>query len=155
MVGSLGGARKGTREQRSNRAGRAMSGYLNCAIAPLFSCLGGGGRRGGAGAPCGIRTRDLHLERVASWAARLWGHPLPAPARGARASRNEFYGMRRLVTNGGPAGAAGQWVRRTLMKTALRVPSSSRLAQMKARPPTARPPPILAPAGGLAGAGAP
>src|SRR3972149_2617039 len=43
MVGSLGGARKGTREQRSNRAGRAMSGYLNCAIAPLFSCLGRGG----------------------------------------------------------------------------------------------------------------
>jgi hypothetical protein len=26
------------------------------------------------GTPSGIRTRDLHLERVTSWAARLWGH---------------------------------------------------------------------------------
>src|SRR3990172_8928323 len=94
MVGSLGGARKGTREQRSNRAGRAMSGYLNCAIAPLFSCLGRGGRRGGAGAPSGIRTRDLHLERVASWAARLWGHPLPAPAPPGRGGRDGVYGGR-------------------------------------------------------------
>src|SRR3990172_11970246 len=87
-------------------------------IAQLLGCSSAwqGCGRGGAGAPSGIRTRDLHLERVASWAARLWGHPLPAPARGARASRNEFYGMRRLVTNGGPAGAADQWVRRTLMK---------------------------------------
>jgi hypothetical protein len=25
------------------------------------------------GDPCGIRTRDLHLERVASWAARRTG----------------------------------------------------------------------------------
>ena len=25
------------------------------------------------GTPSGIRTRDLHLERVTSWAARLWG----------------------------------------------------------------------------------
>ena len=28
------------------------------------------------GDPSGIRTRDLHLERVASWAARRWGHSL-------------------------------------------------------------------------------
>ena len=27
------------------------------------------------GTPSGIRTRDLHLERVTSWAARLWGQP--------------------------------------------------------------------------------
>ena len=26
-----------------------------------------------SGAPSGIRTRDIHLERVASWAARRWG----------------------------------------------------------------------------------
>ena len=26
------------------------------------------------GTPSGIRTRDLYLERVASWAARRWGH---------------------------------------------------------------------------------
>ena len=26
-----------------------------------------------SGTPSGIRTRDLHLERVTSWAARLWG----------------------------------------------------------------------------------
>src|SRR5438093_11710327 len=28
------------------------------------------------GDPCGIRTRDLHLERVASWAARRTGRPV-------------------------------------------------------------------------------
>jgi integrase len=28
-----------------------------------------------SGTPRGIRTLDLHLERVASWAARRWGHP--------------------------------------------------------------------------------
>src|SRR5256885_7025329 len=27
-----------------------------------------------SGDPCGIRTRDLYLERVASWAARRTGH---------------------------------------------------------------------------------
>ena len=29
---------------------------------------------GEAGTPRGIRTPDLHLERVMSWAARRWGH---------------------------------------------------------------------------------
>src|SRR5262245_44454271 len=29
--------------------------------------------RGTAGTPSGIRTRDLHLERVMSWATRRWG----------------------------------------------------------------------------------
>src|SRR6266568_9592674 len=33
------------------------------------------------GDPCGIRTRDLHLERVASWAARRTGHSGGAAAR--------------------------------------------------------------------------
>src|SRR3990172_5933639 len=58
-------------------------------IAQLLGCSSAwqGCGRGGAGAPSGIRTRDLHLERVASWAARLWGHPLPAPAPRARAAR--------------------------------------------------------------------
>ena len=27
----------------------------------------------GSGTPSGIRTRDLHLERVTSWSTRLWG----------------------------------------------------------------------------------
>src|ERR1051326_7003111 len=29
-----------------------------------------------SGDPCGIRTRDLHLERVASWAARRTGRSI-------------------------------------------------------------------------------
>src|SRR5712691_6244496 len=32
------------------------------------------------GDPCGIRTRDLYLERVASWAARRTGQGAAAPA---------------------------------------------------------------------------
>ena len=55
-----------------------------------------GGRRA-CGAPSGIRTRDLHLERVASLAARLWGH------RSGRVRRARWHstGWGARVTNGG------------------------------------------------------
>src|SRR5262245_12881281 len=36
------------------------------------------------GTPSGIRTRDLHLERVMSWATRRWG---PAPRHYTRVRR--------------------------------------------------------------------
>ena len=46
---------------------------------------------GEAGTPKGIRTPDLHLERVASWASRRWGPGGPSlsgdPPRGARGTR--------------------------------------------------------------------
>src|SRR5439155_12986813 len=41
-----------------------------------------------SGDPCGIRTRDLHLERVASWAARRTGQQAAAP--GGKESAQEY-----------------------------------------------------------------
>ena len=44
------------------------------------------------GDPSGIRTHDLHLERVTSKAARRWGRRLPLAAP-ARAYNNEVYNI--------------------------------------------------------------
>ena len=44
------------------------------------------------GDPSGIRTHDLHLERVTSKAARRWGRRLPLTVH-ARAYNNEVYNI--------------------------------------------------------------
>src|SRR5262249_46046968 len=70
---------------RDRGAGSALEIRLSCIVSGAASRP----LRARAGAPKGIRTPDLHLERVASWASRRWGRRgrslaaaigLPSPA---------------------------------------------------------------------------
>src|SRR3990170_4021014 len=65
------------------------------------------GTGGNGGAPGGIRTRDLHLERVASWASRRRGRLLTIVGQGGGEWEQREPGEGLLVPFGGGGGFGG------------------------------------------------